>query len=298
LPLLDAFNADLLDHPVSAEDFRYLRFKLASEIEAEFGCSLADFSTKYGDEGAELKGNDVMLVDGYDGVTRALATNLTILRSLPVRRVQTGAKSVQVTTSRGVFKSRHCICTVSLGVLKAGSIAFEPGLPSAKREAIAQLAMGTLHKAWLSFDTAFWQDARVLSVVSETSNQLPFTVVATDIMRGKPTLLALHGGDEGAHLERLDNAALRAELVTRLRSVWPSAPLPSVVRSSSWGAHPYTLGSYSYLPVGASPRDREALAESVGDRVHFAGEATHVDSPAMVHGAYLSGLRAAKQALR
>jgi lysine-specific histone demethylase 1 len=61
-----------------------------------------------------------------------------------------------------------------------------------------------------------------------------------------------------------------------------------------WGQDPYSLGSYSHKAVGSSPEDIKALAEPVGDRVYFAGEATSVEHPATVHGAYMSGQAAAE----
>jgi monoamine oxidase len=54
-------------------------------------------------------------------------------------------------------------------------------------------------------------------------------------------------------------------------------------------------GSYSYIPVGVSPADRQTLAQPVGRRLFFAGEATSGEYPATVHGAYLSGVREAKR---
>ena len=61
-----------------------------------------------------------------------------------------------------------------------------------------------------------------------------------------------------------------------------------------WGADPFALGSYSFLPPGAAPVDRSTLGAPLG-RLHFAGEATSVESPATVHGAYLSGKRVANE---
>lgn len=61
-----------------------------------------------------------------------------------------------------------------------------------------------------------------------------------------------------------------------------------------WAADPFALGSYSFLPVGATPADRAALAAPIQDRLLLAGEATWVDAPATVHGALLSGRRAAE----
>jgi monoamine oxidase len=55
--------------------------------------------------------------------------------------------------------------------------------------------------------------------------------------------------------------------------------------------------AYSWVPVGAL-RQQRALARNVG-RIHFAGEATEYSGHcATVHGARLSGLRAARELLR
>ncbi|MBK0296354.1 FAD-dependent oxidoreductase, partial [Bacillus sp. S34] len=63
-----------------------------------------------------------------------------------------------------------------------------------------------------------------------------------------------------------------------------------------WAADPFAKGSYSYLHVGAAPDDHDLLGTPFG-RVQFAGEATWGDDPATVHGALLSGLRAAGRLL-
>lgn len=75
-----------------------------------------------------------------------------------------------------------------------------------------------------------------------------------------------------------------------------SAAGSTVLRSlvTRWDTDPWALGSYSVLPVGTSGSARAVLAETVvAGRVVLAGEYTAVDFPATVHGAYLSGQRAA-----
>lgn len=64
---------------------------------------------------------------------------------------------------------------------------------------------------------------------------------------------------------------------------------------SRWRQDPFSLGSYSYLATGSEPGDRRTLAEPAGQRLYFAGEATHGVYPATVHGAYLSGRQTAQQ---
>ncbi len=64
-----------------------------------------------------------------------------------------------------------------------------------------------------------------------------------------------------------------------------------------WRADRFAAGSYSYLARGSDPEDRSILAEPVDGRIFFAGEATHRDFPATVHGALLSGRRVAEEVI-
>lgn len=72
-------------------------------------------------------------------------------------------------------------------------------------------------------------------------------------------------------------------------------PQPTAAVLTRWRADPFARGSYSYLPVGATPDDRSALAEPVDDVLFFAGEATSLEHPSTVHGALTSGQRAAAE---
>ncbi len=53
---------------------------------------------------------------------------------------------------------------------------------------------------------------------------------------------------------------------------------------TTWTTDPLSLGSYSFVPAGASPDDRDVLADPVGGRLFFAGEATHRTCSQTVHG--------------
>ena len=72
---------------------------------------------------------------------------------------------------------------------------------------------------------------------------------------------------------------------------------PAEIRISRWVSDPWAGGSYSYLGLGASADDRTVLAAPVNHTLFFAGEATHRDDPSSVHGAWWSGLRAARELL-
>ncbi len=64
-----------------------------------------------------------------------------------------------------------------------------------------------------------------------------------------------------------------------------------------WQRDPYSLGAYSYAPVGALDSS-EHMTEPAEDTLYLAGEHTDVSGHwGTVHGALRSGLRAARQIL-
>lgn len=62
---------------------------------------------------------------------------------------------------------------------------------------------------------------------------------------------------------------------------------------SRWGTDENSLGSYSYDRVGKPHNLYEKLRIPV-DNLFFAGEATSIDYPGSVHGAYSTGIMAAE----
>ena len=115
---------------------------------------------------------------------------------------------------------------------------------------------------------------------------------------GRPALLGFTSGTRARDIERMSDDAVRSAIFARLRASSPQGlPEALELRVSRWGADPWAGGSYSYLGIGASADDRVTLGEPVSNTLFFAGEATHRDDPASVHGAWWSGLRAAKEVL-
>lgn len=70
-------------------------------------------------------------------------------------------------------------------------------------------------------------------------------------------------------------------------------PDPVKTAATKWKSDEFARGSYSYIPVGATGKDYESMAQPVHRKLFFAGEATWRFNPATVPGAFISGLRAA-----
>jgi monoamine oxidase len=78
----------------------------------------------------------------------------------------------------------------------------------------------------------------------------------------------------------------------------PGVPEPTAIRRSKWAADPFARGAFSFRAVGETPGLRDGLAEPVGERLVFAGEACSADAPGTLQGARQSGLRAAAHLIR
>uniref|UniRef100_A0A674IX73 Peroxisomal N(1)-acetyl-spermine/spermidine oxidase n=1 Tax=Terrapene triunguis TaxID=2587831 RepID=A0A674IX73_9SAUR len=110
-------------------------------------------------------------------------------------------------------------------------------------------------------------------------------------------------GKESEYMETLSDAAVLTALTDVIRRLTgnPHLAPPKKVMRSQWHSAPYTRGSYSYVAVGSSGDDIDALAqplpEDAPQQVLFAGEATHRTFYSTTHGALLSGWREADRLL-
>ena len=103
--------------------------------------------------------------------------------------------------------------------------------------------------------------------------------------------------NEARMSEHLSDSDLVSLVMSNLRDMFgPHLADPIALRRSSWNADPRTRGSYSFTSTTTKMQHFDQLAAPVG-RVHFAGEHTHREHFSTVHGAYLSGLRAAAEVL-
>ena len=296
MSLQEAFNEVLSEYDLSEEELRRLNFYAYQGTALEYGADMKDLSLWWWDQDEEFGGEEVIFPDGYNQITDGLAQGLDIRLGTVVNTVRYGADGVEVETSAGVFVADQAVVTFPLGVLKQASVKFEPPLPEFKQAAIDRLAMGVLNKVYLKFSEAFWgEDIETISYLGEELGEwcdwlsfVPFT--------GEPVLMAFHGGDKGFALEELSDDEIVAGAMQTLRTMFGSdIPEPEGVLITRWGQDPFSFGAYSHIPPFASGDDYDALAVPVDDVLFFAGEATSREYPSTVHGAYLSGLRAAEE---
>jgi polyamine oxidase len=294
-PLQQTLDLYLRRKRVEADREFLLRHLVSTDIETELGAELSDLSLHWFEEDEEFKGGDFFVASGYDAILEPLARGLDIRLRTPVHAVADTGDSVLVSTDAEAVHADAAIVTVSLGVLKSGAIRFTPGLAKAKRRAMKALGMGNLHKTFLEFGHAFWDDAQTI-VIARGDKYWRELIDVTKAV-GRPALVALHCGEAASRLARMSKAEIAAHATEALRSAFPNAEPPIFATTSAWEDDPFSLGSYSFTPVGASLDMYEDLARPQG-RLYFAGEHTSRDYPATTHGAYLSGQRAARMLLR
>ena len=247
-------------------------------------------------EGPLLWGGDHVPQGGYSAIVDTMAQGVPIELEQVVTDVRVHEDGVEVTTTTDTWSGSHVVVTVPLGVLEAGTIAFHPPLPEEKQTAIDQLDMGNVERVVLRFDSQWWGEGDVYYISEAQNGRFPLVMDLTQDT-GVPTLVALYGGGFSRGIQTTNTdaeiVANLMELLTEVHGETPPAPIASKV--THWTTDPFSRGSYAYIPVGASDADFAAIAEPVGARLLFAGEATAFSYYQTAHGALLTGLREAKR---
>ncbi|MGL4767248.1 MAG: flavin monoamine oxidase family protein [Formosimonas sp.] len=292
----NAVGALLQTKDISAGMAQQIDFLLNTTIEHEYAGSVEELSAKYLEQMAEFDGDDVVMPQGYAALVQFLAQGLAILTRHVVQKIEHDEQGVRVTANGKVFSADAVLVTVPLGVLKAGKIEFAPALPADKQQAIDALKMGVLNKVYLRFDKVFWQPKSTwLEWMSPKKGQWAEWVDFANLL-GKPVLLGFNAADYGREIEHKTDAQIVAQAMDVLRQMFgANIPNPIDHQITRWAQDEFSYGSYSCNALGMRKDARKALAEPLGKRVFFAGEATHSQYFATAHGAYMSGLDAAKQ---
>lgn len=285
---------------LTGDERRYAEFGLRTQAEISFGQSADLVSLASYDSSNPLPGGEHLPNGSFRGLVNALARGVDVQLGTVVSRIEYSDNGVTIETSSGIVTGSHVVVTVPLGVLKAGSIEFAPALPAEKAAAIDRLGMAELEKVVLRYDNAFWQSpgSGNFLYVSETAGEFPLFVDYTPFAGGQPTLVGFYSGDFGRSIAALSDDAIAgraSDIASELAGA--SGMTPIAARVTRWKSDPFAMGSYVYLPVGASQADIEALGAPLGERLLFAGEATSLLYNGYVHGAVLSGIREAERLL-
>jgi monoamine oxidase len=246
------------------------------------------------------------IAGGYDKIVQWLARELES-RQVPFHcgvKVETirwneGEVIVDGLDFSGVrrFEGAKAIITVPLGVLKSGDVMFEPEIAE-KRAAIEGLEMGHIVKVILQFRARLWPEEN-FGFVHSCDEWFPtwWSNEAPNVLTGWA------GGPKARRMEGMDKESIVAQAVRSASNVFgvPESTLQDQLAAAhfhDWSSDPFSLGAYSYVPVGMLETQR-TFSKPVSNTLFFAGEATTLDAqPGTVHGAIHSGRHAAMQVLK
>ncbi|XP_060187136.1 polyamine oxidase 2-like [Lycium barbarum] len=262
-------------------------------MEGWFAADADTISLKCWDQEELLPGGHGLMVRGYRPVINTLAKGLDIRLSHRVTQVVRRYNGVKVTVEDGrTFVADAAVIAVPLGVLKSNRIKFEPRLPEWKQAAINELGVGIENKIILHFEKVFWPNVEFLGVVAESSYECSY-FLNLHKATGHNVLVYMPAGQLARDIEKLSDEDAANFAFKQLQRILPNATTPVQHLVSHWGTDVNSLGSYSYDTVGKPHEFYEWLRIPV-DNIFFAGEATSMDYPGSVHGAYSTGLMAAE----
>ncbi|XP_053202608.1 peroxisomal N(1)-acetyl-spermine/spermidine oxidase-like [Panonychus citri] len=224
----------------------------------------------------------------------------------------TSSQSTRVTTSTGkIYSCAHVVSTIPLGVLKVTHVdLFDPPLPQYKSECIQRMGFGVVDKVFIEFNEplspkfidpsltdclTFWLPQDLQSV--GWASKIYFIVKVSE-----RCLSVWLTGEEAIAVETEQMTKVKAHLVQLIRKILkaPDLPDPINLTVTQWHQDPFSRGSYSYIATGSSVSDIENLAQPIYSNpgqekpdLLFAGEACHPSFFSTVHGAFLTGRKAA-----
>ncbi len=262
----------------------------------DFGVDLDELSRQDWYAFAEYDVNKLVR-EGVGTLVGHLGADLPVRLNTAARAVDWSGEGVRVETDAGTIAARACIVTVSTGVLASGAIRFTPDLPETKQAAIADLPMGQLIKVGLKFDGARFGLSPNDFVSHSLEGPLPADACYfLAFPAGHDYVTGFVGGQIGRNLEREGDAAMVDYALDRFAAMLGNDVRTHFQRATvaAWDTNPLTLGAYSAArPGGFSARHR--LAEPLGERVFFAGEAMATPYATLVTGAHIHGDRIAGQ---
>jgi len=261
-------------------------------------CSLDNLSVNRNDlEFGRLDGTEDLMVRTYGDLISALSSRLQgdIIIGDPVTKIRfdptpQSRVPVQVFTKSGKQLSvDKVVVTVSLGVLKAKKIEFQPELPTEKLRAINNMGFGLMNKVIFLFEEPFWDpQCHSFGCISETQkynywlNMLPVC--------GYPVIVGFFCADFAQARVSWPKERIISDAYELLKLCFGKSELPKLISSevTDWANDPWVLGSYSYLDFKSSEEDHRALSKPINDKIYFAGEHTSVEFTGEVSAAVLS----------
>lgn len=277
-------------YPRLATD-RLWKFLLSTYVTFDTG-DLNNLSSTLYNEGKEFSGAEKIATNGYDTIPNYLANGLNIQLNQRVSKIDYSNPKIKVTHNGSESEADYLLITVPLGVLKANTIQFTPSLPMAKQTAIQKIGMNCVNKFLLTWNTAFWDNSQYIVYTPESKDKFNYFVNINKYNPSANALMTFAYGAYARQTETMTDAQMVNEIMSHLKDIYGnSIPNPTNMIRTKWQSNENTFGAYSYTAVGTEMQHYNDLAETINNKLFFAGEHTNIDYFSTAHGAYLSGIR-------
>jgi len=260
-------------------------------------------------------------------VAEALARGLDVRLNWQVEEVDHseggGRAGVTVRGAGGdTVEAQRCIVAAPVTALKPAtpcSIRFRPALPQFKQRAVDTVRVANAVKVFLAFERPFWPEGLfdvacvgcflpelwILSYPPEPPTG-PAGAGLFDpqvAARTKEVVTFFAAGNLADELSKMSKDEIVGKALDQLDQMFGSEADPAPSRThltgshvADWSTERLVGGAYTY-PTLRSSGNRGVMAAPLGDRVFFAGEATHLGVNPCMQGAMETGIRAASQVL-
>lgn len=241
------------------------------------------------------RGGDMVVEKGYGTLLAHYAKGVEVRLRTPVSRLRWSGRDVVLDTPAGTLPARVAVVAVPTAIVAQGGLVFSPHLPADVLQAHHDLPLGLMNKVALRFKRGFGggEATQVLRQRRSGWRGMSYIVRPWD----ENVVIGLSAGAFAHELEGAGEQAAVEHALGELVDMLGGDVRKQFDRAAAtaWASDPYSRGAYSHCLPGRFGA-RERLARPVGDRIVFAGEHTEQSAYGTLHGAHLSGLRAARQA--
>ena len=240
-------------------------------------------------------GEDYMIPRGYGTLLAHYAKRVEVKLRTPVTRIRWGGRGVVAETDDGPASAKVAVIALPSAIVAEGSVVFTPHLPIEVFQAHADLPLGILQKIALRFKKNVFpsETTEVLRMKRDDGRGLNYLTRHF----GTNVCIAFSVGRLARELEAAGEAAGVEHALSELTSMLGGDVRKHFDRgaATAWASDPFARGAYSHCVPGRFGA-RAVLTRPVGGRLVFAGEHTEQSAYGTLHGAHLSGIRAAAQA--
>ncbi len=291
--LLDVSFQDFAIQKGFGEEYKYIVERMAGDQ----GASANQLSAKgnYRDEEYWSSGrNDFKFRESFfDLFDQHIlpSINKHIQLNTVVSKIDYSGNAIVVTDQQNnLHIADKVIVSVPITILQDEDIQFVPSLNTDKISAFKDIGMGAGMKVFLKFSNAFYDGNIIGGKVCAAYADEKEKKIGNDHV-----LLAFIMGQQAERLTALgSNQAIVNELLGELDTMYNGQASANFISShvENWTTNPFVRGAYSYAKVGMREDSRRIAAQSVNQKIFFAGEAMNLNGHHQtVHGAVETGYR-------